>query len=75
MILPGAVAAVDEVVTRDLPLVWPAWLMDGEVPVAGELIGGRWPAAFAKAAKRPSGFVPYCTGWNNLIREKQMHRI
>lgn len=59
------------VVTGDLPLVWADWLVvETEVLVAGELVGGRGPAVVVMAPRRPSGFVPYCTGWNNLIRKK-----
>lgn len=64
-------AVVVAVVTGDLPLAWADWLVvETEVLVAGELVRGRWPAALGMAARRPSGFVPYCTGWNNLIRKK-----
>lgn len=63
-------AVVFAVVTGDLPLLWADWLvLEAEVLVAGEL-GGCWPGALVMAARRPSGFVPYCTGWNNLIRGK-----
>lgn len=60
-------------VTGDLPLVWADWLaVETEVLVAGELVGGRWPGALVMAARRPSGFVPYCTGWNNLNQKKMI---
>lgn len=57
----------------DLPLAWADWLVvETEVLVeVGELVGGRCPAALVIVASRPSGFVPYCTGWNNLIREEK----
>lgn len=67
---PWEMGVAAAVVTGDLPLVWPDWLVvEGTVLVGGELVGGRWPTTFAKAAKRPSGLVPYCTGWNNLKRK------
>lgn len=70
MDLPWDVAVVVAVVTGDLPLVWADWLVvETEVLVAGELVGARGPAALVMAPRRPSGFVPYCTGWNNLIRK------
>lgn len=69
-------AVVVAVVTGDLPLVWADWLVvEAETLAVGELVGGRWPAALVMAARRPSGFVPYCTGWNNLIREKKNDKI
>lgn len=72
MVLPWEVAVVVAVVTGDLPLVWAAWLVvETDMLVVGELVGGRWPAALVMAARRPSGFVPYCTGWNNLMRKNQ----
>lgn len=64
-------AVVVAVVTGGLPLVWADWLVvETEVLVAGELVGGRWPTVLVMAARRPSGFVPYCTGWNNLKKNK-----
>lgn len=41
-------------------------MVDTEVVVEGQLAGGPWPTMLAIAARRPSGFVPYCTGWSNL---------
>ena len=65
-------AVVVAVVTGDLPLAKAVWLVvETEVLVTGELVGGRWPAALVMAARRPSGFVPYCTGWNNLQSRKE----
>lgn len=70
MVIPWEVAVVVAMVTGDLPLVWADWLVvETELLVEGELVWGRWPAALVIAARRPSGFVPYCTGWNNLIRK------
>lgn len=75
LILPWEVAGEVAVVTGDFPRLWADWLVvDTEVLVAAELTGGFWPAPpLVMVASRPSGFVPYCTGWNNLVREKQMN--
>ena len=60
-------AVVVAVLTGDLPLGRPDWLLvEVGVLIVGELVGGRWPTVLVMAARRPSGFVPYCTGWNNL---------
>lgn len=75
--LPWEEAVVVATVMGDLPLAWADWLVvETEVLVEeGELVGGRCPAALVIVASRPSGFVPYCTGWNNLIREKKKKKI
>lgn len=63
-------AVVVAVLTGDLPLGRADWLLvEVEVLVVGELVGGRWPTVLVMAARRPSGFVPYCTGWNNLNKK------
>lgn len=56
-------------VLGDFPLACADWLLVGTVVLAeeGELVGGRGPGALVIVANLPSGFVPYCTGWNNLI--------
>lgn len=55
----------------DFPLARADWLVVETVVLVeeGELVGGRGPAALVIVASLPSGFVPYCTGWNNLIAE------
>lgn len=55
----------------DFPLARADWLAVETVVLVeeGELVGGRGPAALVIVASLPSGFVPYCTGWNNLIAE------
>ena len=64
--LPCAEAVV---VTGDLPLAWAGWLtVVATVVFAGVVVGGRWAGVLVMATRRPSGFVPYCTGWNNLKR-------
>lgn len=66
--LPWEVGAAVAVVTGDLPQVWADWLViEAAVLLAEELVGGRPLGALVIATRRPSGFVPYCTGWNNLI--------
>lgn len=60
--------AVVALVTGALPLACAAWLgVEADVLVVGELVGGRWAGAVVMAANRPSGLVPYWTGWNNLM--------
>ena len=65
------------VVTGDLPLAWAGWLtVVATVVFAGVVVVGRGAAVLVMATRRPSGFVPYCTGWNNLKRvETHMRTI
>ena len=65
IVLPWEVGVVVAVVMGGLPLLCADWLVVEAEVVAGE-VRGRWPVALVMAARRPSGFVPYCTGWNNL---------
>lgn len=47
-------------------------MVDTEVVVEEQLAGGLWPTMLVIAARRPSGFVPYCTGWSNLYGQKKI---
>lgn len=54
-----------------LPRAWPERLLvAAEVVVEGQVAGGLGPTAPVMAARRPSGLVPYCTGWSSLWRQK-----
>lgn len=57
----------------DFPLAWVDWLLVQTVVLVedGELVGARGPAALVMVASLPSGFVPYCTGWNNLMHREE----
>lgn len=69
MILPWEEAVV---VATGLPRVCPERLVvDAEVVVVGQVAGVPWLAVLVIAARRPSGFVPYCTGWSNLHDKKR----
>lgn len=73
LLLPWEDAVVVATVLGDFPLAWADWLVVETVVLVddGELVKGRWPAALVIVASLPSGFVPYCTGWNNLIGEEK----
>ena len=65
------------VVTGDLPLVWAGWVdAAGAVVVGAAGGGGGAGEALVMTTRRPSGLVPYCTGWNNLaIRSQNQTRF
>lgn len=59
--IPLASGFAENVAIGGRPRTWPCG-----VAVAAAEVAVRGGCALGKATVRPSGFWPYCTGWNNL---------